>query len=232
MSIKIDNTGTTLANLRNAPKVSAGDASPVDDAPKSIGETPPRMVAQSELGALAALFAKGGTISKLRRRLNKLKKKKCDVTAARGTIACVDGNDLVYLGVEFLEEFQDQEDVIAGVMAHEWGHSCALKPTDEEMKELNWNQIFELRRSHEVLADEISGRMLALMGYQADRFVDFLLKTTGGTHNLKYHDSKTRADIVLGGYNDELRKKKLAQDLFPGGGYRNDYHWKLIHYDN
>lgn len=228
MSIKIENSGSTLTNLRNAPKVSSGETGAVQEAPKSIGETPPQRVALADLGALAALFGKGGTISKLKRRLNKLKKKKCDVTAAKGTIACVDGNDLVYLGVEFLEEYQDQEDVIAGVMSHEWGHSCALKPTEEEMSELNWNQVFELRKSHEVLADEISGRMLALMGYTPDRFIAFLKEKTGGTHNLKYHDSETRVDIVMRGYNDELRKMKLAQELFPGGGYRNDYHGKLI----
>ncbi len=228
MSIRIDNSGSLLSNTRNAPKVTSGGASEGTTAPKTIGETPPIPVNASELGALAALFSKGGMVSKLQRRLNKLKNKKCRVTAARGTIACVDGNDLVYLGVEFLEEYQGQEDVIAGVMAHEWGHSCAEKPDKKVVETLNWDQIFDLRKSHEVLADEISGRMLALMGYKPDGLIKFLTEKLGDTHNLKYHDKKTRAEIILNGYREEERKIKLANELFPKSAYSNNYHGKLI----
>jgi len=168
-------------------------------------------------------------VSRLKRRLNKLKGKKCRVTPADGTIACVDSNDLVYLGVKFLEEFQDDEEVLAGVMAHEWGHSCAHKPVQQQLDVLNWDQIFALRREHETLADEISGRMLAMMDYNPTKFIEFLKRKTGGTHNLKYHDSDTRAQIVLQGYEDEKRKIRFANELFPSsGGYRNNYHSKLI----
>lgn len=228
MSFKIDTTGSLLTNLRNAPKVSGGASSDATAMPKTIGEIPPSIVSLAELGSLAALFSKGGLVSKLRRRLNKLKGKKCRVTAARGTIACIDADDLVYLGVDFLEEFQDQEDVIAGVMAQEWGHACADRPTKNDLEKLNWDEIFELRRSHEVLADEISGRMLALMDYDPKGLIKFLMRETKRTHNLKYHDSQTRADIVMHGYRDELRKMSLARELFPGGSYQNHYHSKII----
>lgn len=228
MSIRVENTGSSSINLRNAPKVNSGGSAETAAPAKSIGETPPTIVSLAEIGTLAALFSKGGTVSKLRRRLNKLKRKNCRVTPALGTIACVDANDLVYLGVEFLREYHDQEDVLAGVMAHEWGHTCAEKPTQKEMNILNWDQIFELRKSHEVLADEISGRMLALMGYKPDGLIKFLTEKLKDTHNLKYHDKKTRAQIILGGYKDEQRKIKLAGELFPQTGYANNYHSKII----
>ncbi|MBF0106901.1 MAG: hypothetical protein HQM16_16435 [Deltaproteobacteria bacterium] len=227
--MRIDAASTALTDLKNAPRVSSGQAAQTTEAPKTIGETPPTIVSLSEIGNLAALFSKGGIVSKLKRRLNKLKNKKCRVTPAKGTIACVDADDLVYLGVEFLEEFQNQEDVLAGVMAHEWGHACALKPPTGEMNKLNWNQIFELRRAHEVLADEVSGRMLALMDLKPDGLVNFLLQKTKGTHNLKYHDPETRAEIIKKGFEEEKRKINLAKDLFPSSrGYRNHFHSKII----
>ena len=226
--MRIDNTGSTLTNLRNAPKVSSGSTQAAGDASKSIGETPPRIVSLADIGTLAALFSKGGVVSKLKRRLNKLKGKKCRVTPAKGTIACVDSNDLVYLGVEFLEECQNDEEILAGVMAHEWGHACAHKPVQQQLDAMNWEEIFSLRREHETLADEISGRLMALMEYDPTKFIEFLKRKTGGTHNLKYHDAETRAQIVLNGFTQEKNKIKLAQDLFPNSGYRNHYHSKII----
>lgn len=228
--MRIEGANSALTNLRNAPKV-GGRGGPVDSSnTKSIGEKPPIPVSLAEIGTLAALFAKGGTISKLARRLNKLKRKNNRVTPAKGTIACVDADGLVYLGVEFLEENHDKEDILAGVMAHEWGHTCAVKPTKEELEKSNWDEIFEMRRSHEVLADELSGRLMAMMGYDPERFIAFLHEKARGTHNLKYHDNDTRAEIVRQGHRDELRKMNLARDLFPSKNkiYRNDYDYKLI----
>lgn len=216
-----------MTNLRNAPKVEGGGAGTVLELPKSLGELPPIAVALEEAGQMAALFAPGGMVSRLRRRLNKLKGRKCRVTPAKGTIACIDGSDLVYLGLEFLEEFCQHEEVIAGVMAHEWGHACAVKPSEEEIQKLNWDQIFEMRRAHEVLADEISGRMLALMGYEPDGLIDFLLREKN-THNLKYHEPMVRAEIIRRGFQDEKRKITLAADLFPNTTYANNYKSKLI----
>jgi hypothetical protein len=230
MAFRVETTGSALTDLKNSPRVSGGQgATSAGEAPKSLGETPPRIVPLSDLGELASLFAKGGIVSKLKRKLNKLKGKKCRVTPAKGTIACVDSNDLVYLGVEFLQECHANEDIIAGVMAHEWGHSCAHKPVQEQLDSLNWNQIFALRREHETLADEISGRLMALMDYDPKHLIAFLKRKTGGTHNLKYHDSETRAKIVMNGFQQEKKKIKLANELFPSSaGYRNQYHSTLL----
>lgn len=228
VAMKIEGTNTTLTDLKNAPKVSSGGSADGAAASKSIGETPPTIVSLAEIGTLASLFAKGGKVSRLKRKLNKLKGKKCKVVPARGTIACVDDNDLVYLGVEFLEEFQDQEDVLAGVMAHEWGHACAEKPDKEEIQKLNWDEIFALRRSHEVLADEISGRLMALMEYSPDRFLKFLTREKKRTHNLKYHDADVRADIVKKGFEEEIRKMRFAQEIFGHSHYKNHYQSRLI----
>lgn len=227
--MRIEGSNSALTNLRNAPKVGARSSAGTANARKSLGETPPIQVPFELLSdELAELFAPGGKVSKLKRRLNKLKNKKCQVVPAHGTIACIDANDLVYLGVEFLHQFRDQEDVLAGVMAHEWGHSCALKPEESHIQQMNWDEIFELRRAHETLADELSGRLMALMGYAPDSLIEFLLCTGKGTHNLKYHDPATRADIIRNGHREELRKIELARDICPATVYNNNYNKRII----
>jgi hypothetical protein len=225
--MRIESTSSALINLRNAPKVSGGGASEAAEASKSLGETPPLKLSMAEIGALADLFAPGGIVSKLKRRLNRLKNKKCEVVPAKGTVACIDSNDLVYLGIEFLQEFAAQEDVIAGVMSHEWGHSCADRPTPGEIESLNWDEIFELRRAHETLADELSGRLLALMGYTPDNLIKFLQRGKE-THNLKYHSNQVRADVIRNGHAEELKKIKLANEVFPKTAYSNHFHSKII----
>lgn len=225
--MRIEGSNSALTNLRNAPKITSGGQTAQTEN-KSIGETPPLILDLAEIGTLAGLFSKGGILQKLKRRLNRLKGKKCRIVPAKGTVACIDSNDLVYIGVDFLEQYQEKEDVIAGVMAHEWGHACAERPLQNDLNQLNWNQIFELRRAHETLADEISGRLMALMGYKPDRLVQFILRDEARTHNLKYHDPQIRAEIVLHGFNEETKKIKLANDVFPKSGYLNDYHSKII----
>lgn len=229
--MRVEGSNSALTNLRNAPKVGSRQTTGGTPARKSLGEAPPIRLDMSQLGSLAALFARGGLVSRLKRKLNRLKGKKCEVVPAKGTIACVDSHDVVYLGVDFLAEHADQEDVIAGVLAHEWGHSCADRPGEDNIQGLNWNEIFELRRAHEVLADELSGRLLALMGYRPDGLVNFLLKNDRGTHSLKYHSPKVRAEIIRRGHQDELRKMRLARDLFPKSLYFNDHTSRLIEED-
>ncbi len=232
MSLRIENQGTTLANLRNAPRVSSG-AQEGQLQSKSIGETPPKIVPFSELGDLAALFGASGKVTRLRKRLNRLKNKKCKVSAALGTIACIDDNDMVYLGIEFLEEVLQREDgdaILAGVMAHEWGHACAERPNGERVQQMNWDEIFAERRSHEAFADEMSGRLLALLGQSPEPLVGFL-KSLHDTHNLKYHDNTTRETLIRKGFAEENRKKELAREIFKTDAYQNNYSSTILEDD-
>lgn len=189
---------------------------------KTLGEAPPVRLSLQQIGQLASLFAPSGLVGRFQKRLNHLKKKNCKVVPAKGWSACVDDDDTVYLGVDLLKAFCESEpETIAGIMAHEWGHACALKPKQDELDKMNWNEIFSLRRAHESLADEIAGRLLFMMGMKPDGLLAFLeLKET---HNLKYHPSKVRAQIIREGYEAEKRKKALAKTLFSSSTYQNEY---------
>ena len=41
---------------------------------------------------------------------------------ADGTIGMIDGQGRFFLGAKFLMDYQDEEDVLVGVLAHEMGH--------------------------------------------------------------------------------------------------------------
>ncbi len=217
----LSSSGTHLI-LKGPPTIIPGGPQVDAASQKSLGETPPIILSLQEIGELATFFQPSGLVGRLRKRLNYLKNKKCKVVPAKGTVACVDDKDIVYLGVEFLSSYKDDPETLAGVLAHEWGHSCALKPTEEELQELNWNQIFELRRAHETLADETSGRLLFLMGYTPAGIIRFL-KQGVDTHNLKYHNPDIRAQVVQYGFEAEKRKGVLARQLFPNSTYDNHY---------
>lgn len=222
--MRIDSLTSSASNqliLKGAPLIREGGQTQ-QAGQKTLGETPPIPLSLKQIGDLASMFAPTGVIGRLKKRLNYLKNKKCKVIPAKGTVACVDDEDTVYLGIEFLEQFKDDPETLAGVLAHEWGHACAVKPDKEGLQKLNWNEIFELRRAHETLADEICGRLLYLLGYSTKGITKFLTRGKE-THNLKYHRPEIRARVVEYGFAAEQRKGQLARDMFGQSQYDNHY---------
>lgn len=197
-------------------------------AQKTLGDVSPIAIGMNQLPYLAALFGDTGKVGRLKKRLNYLKDKKCKVVPARGTIACIDDEDTVYLGIEFLREHMNDDEVLAGVMAHEWGHACARKPHQSTLNRLDWPEIFRLRKAHETLADYMAGRLLALLGLTPKGIVAYLKKHQVGPETAKYHNADTRAKIILAGFKREKEIGSLSQSLFPRQVYANHYHGRLI----
>jgi hypothetical protein len=221
MRIEGINTGGTGLVL-NAPRPVTRGSTGEANAAKSLGESPPIVLDLKNIGELAAFFGPTGRLGRLRKKLNYLKRKNCVLVPAEGDNACVDDEDVVYVGVGLLKQYQNDEETLAGVLAHEWGHACAMKPGRGEIQKLNWDQIFELRRAHETLADETCGRLLLRMGYKTDGIIKFLMRGKD-THNLKYHHPEIRSQIIRYGFTSEHRKALLARRLFKNNGYKGEY---------
>lgn len=195
---------------------------------KSLGDVTPVAVSMGQIPALAALFSQSGKVGRLARRLNYLKNKKCRVVPAKGTIACIDDEDVVYVGIDFLREHLEDDEVLAGVLAHEWGHACARKPRQSDLNKMPWDEIFKLRKAHEVLADYTAGRLLALLGLTPRGIVDFLKREQKGPESAKYYDADTRGKIILSGFKREKELGSFSQTLFPRQVYANHHHGRLI----
>lgn len=194
------------------------------DMRKLMGEPLPAIVDPDSLPPeLAALFAAYGLLERIRKKLALLSRKKGNtIFPAIGTIACVDADDNLYVGVEFLAKFHKDENLVAGILAHEWGHIVSELDPNTDFAHLNWDQLFELRRDEERKADAFAGRTLYRMGYSPESMIQFLvnLEKKVKLKSHKYDTAETRAAIIKEAFISELKNSQLTQKLF---GDQNGY---------
>ena len=166
---------------------------------------------------IAALFAEKGTLQKIRKKLESITKKQAKrLAATKGRVACVDEDDVVYVGVDFLEKYKDEEALLAGIMSHEWGHMVSPLPTEEELTGKNYEQLMAIRREDEANADAFAGRMLFLMGYSVEDMVEFLKnleKIEKKMISKKYHPVDIREAILKEAFAAQKRTEDTGRKL-------------------
>lgn len=203
---------------------------------KLLGEPIPRLAdLASQAPHIAAMFRKGGMLDRIRRKLGVISRKKGgQILAAHNTIAAVDDEDNIYVGVEFLEACDCDEDVIAGILAHEWGHMVSDLPRGIDWSHLSWEDLFAVRREEEAGADAYAGRALYQMGYEIEPVARFLLDLNKKRRNkkklksLKYYSTETRAAILHEAFAAERRVEESARKLLTAPGYRHPSFTKLL----
>jgi len=197
-----------------------------EEVKKMLGEAIPRAVDPNTLPPqVAAMFAKNGILERIRKKLANLskngKKRKNGgrFIPATGTIASVDEDDNVYVGVDFLEAFGENEDLIAGILAHEWGHMMSDLPKNFDWSDFNWDELHAIRRDEEGDADGFAGRALYLMGYDYEPMIELFEKIEKKkkdkklqTH--KYHNTATRIEIVRQSFHSAKRMFEDAKTIF------------------
>lgn len=191
---------------------------------KILGEPIPKILDPNDLPKhLAAFFASGGLLDRLRKKLSLISRKKGGkILPAKNTIASVDEDDNVYVGVDFLEAYGENEALVAGILAHEWGHMMSDLPKNVDWSHLTWDELFAVRRDEEGDADGFAGRALFLMGYSPEEMVTFLKEMDRRRKNKKlpshkYHNHPTRAAILRESYKAEERAMEMARKLFFSG---------------
>jgi hypothetical protein len=190
---------------------------------KTIGEITPEMVDPTKYPELAALLTQYGAINRIRRKLITLSGRKGQVVLAKNTIGAADNKGVVYLGVDFLQEHQNDLSTLAGVMAHEWGHLCSNLLKYSHFNHLTWDELFEIRRDEEAAADAFAGRNLPLMGYSVEPIIQFLLSGSDKLGSHKYYNPQMRAEIIRRAAQSTLGRQNFAQRLFKSSIYPNPY---------
>lgn len=192
---------------------------------KILGEPIPQIIDPNTLTPeIAAFFARGGVLDRLRRRLSLISRKGGGkIIPARNTIASVDDEDNLYVGIDFLEAHGDDEQLLAGIIAHEWGHMMSDLPRGVDWSHLTWEELFALRRDEEGDADGFAGRALFLMGLSPEAMITFLKENDRRRKEKrlpchKYHNHATRAAILRESYEAEKRAMEVARRLFLGRG--------------
>lgn len=192
-----------------------------DEIKKILGEPIPQLVNPSQLSPkIAKFFETGGLLDRLRKKLSIFSRKKGGkMLPARNTIAAVDEDDNVYVGVDFLEQFGDDEQLIAGILAHEWGHMMSDLPRNMDWSRFTWDQLHAMRRDEEGDADAFAGRALFLLGSSVEPMIAFLteIERRKEEKNLvshKYHHLVTRVAILREAYEAEKRALETAKRIF------------------
>lgn len=185
---------------------------------KLLGDPKPEELDLDEIPPeIAALFAESGKLQKIRKRLEQITKKHAKrLAATKGRTACVDEDDIVYVGVDFLEKYKDKDDLLAGILAHEWGHMVSPLPPEEELEGKSYDQLMAIRREDEANADGFAGRMLFLMGYSVDDMVEFLTnleKIEKKIISKKYHPAEIREAILKASFAAQKKSEETARKL-------------------
>ncbi len=199
-----------------------GNIGNTNEIKKMMGEPIPRLAGQGEIPKeVAEMFEPGGMLERLRKKLAQISRKKGKkFIPAHDVVASVDEEDNIYVGIEFLERFGDDESLVAAILAHEWGHMMSDLPRGMDWSHLNWEQIYEIRRDEEGDADGFAGRALYLMGFPPDAMIDFLemlnnkAKRKKQLPSRKYHNTATRTAILREAYAAEKRAMEVAKRLF------------------
>lgn len=189
---------------------------------KMLGEPIPQLADPKTIPPhIAEMFEPGGLLERLRRKLALFSRKRGrKILPAKNTIASVDENDNIYVGVDFLEQYGDNEELIAAILAHEWGHMMSDLPRGIDWSHLSWDELHAIRRDEEADADGFAGRALFLMGYKPGAMIEFLKKIDKKRDKRvpchKYHNTATRVEILKESYDAEKRAMEVARRLFFG----------------
>lgn len=197
---------------------------------KILGEPIPRLADAKQVPPeIMAMFASGGLLERLRKKLARIARRKGGkIIPAHNTIASVDEEDNLYVGVEFLEQFGEDEELIAGILAHEWGHMKSDLPRGVDWSHLKWDELHAMRRDEEAGADGFAGRALFLMGYKPEAMMKFLKmldregkkkneKKTEKLPSHKYHNLATRLAILKESWKAQKQANEDAKRLFRQG---------------
>ena len=228
---KIENSliGTSLRLIRSAKAGGTGTGStPII---KGFGDPPPPLANIRHNPLLMSLFALQGLVDRLKKKLKRSSGKSGHIVPAKGIIACAGEEDAVYLGVEFLEKYHKEEETVAGVLAHEWGHLISKYTETFDPNELNWDQIWEIRKEEEARADAYAGRLLAKMGYTPEGLIRLLTHPKFIKETQKYYTPLDRAQFIRAAFAAQKRFELTAGrlQLFKGGTvYTNPEQSRLI----
>src|SRR3989338_3879748 len=98
----------------------SGNVGQSNEVGKLLGEPIPQKADLRQLPPhIAAMFDEGAILDRLLKKLRMFTKKRHKkIIPAHNTIACIDDEDNIYVGVEFLEKFGEDDDLLAGILAH------------------------------------------------------------------------------------------------------------------
>jgi hypothetical protein len=211
-------------NLKNLPARSSvgrvqGSPHPVEgEKPqKTLGDPLPKRADLADLPhRLRQAFSYEGILRKVERKLNALTGERYEIVPAAGDRVCIDEKGKVFVGVEFVAENVSQEALLAGVLAHEWGHFPTRSKLPRDLSHLTWEEVYRLRRGEETKADMFCGRALFMLGYPCEPMIQYLKAHEDPKNKTsKYHSVASRIKIIRATHASQSKRDAMAWNLKP-----------------
>ena len=208
-------------NLKNLPsrstvgKVGGSPHSPgAEKIKKSLGDPLPQLADLKVYPeALQQAFSYSGILAVIKRKLNAITGEKYSLVPAQGERVCIDEKGQVHVGLVFLETYLNQPAVLAGVLAHEWGH-FPTRSYLPNLDSLSWKEVYRIRREEETKADMFAGRALYLLGYPVEPLLHYLKRSENPREKTeKYHSVESRAHVILSSYRSQSARNEMAGNI-------------------
>lgn len=180
-----------------------------------FGKSKPVVVEPGAHPELADIFAA------LRKYLGKLARMAGDdereysLALARGTVAMIDGQGIIYIGAEFLAAFREHMEIVVGALAHEVGHRPKRWGSYRAKRQLTKEEIEYICRHEETRADIFAGKALAELGFDCEPLCHFLERVENGPHP-EYFPAKVRGEVIRDAHAGRTYRAENRRKIFPG----------------
>jgi hypothetical protein len=133
---------------------------------------------------------------------------------ADGTLAMIDEQGTIFIGIGFLRQFKNNTPVLIGALAHEIGHRPQRWQKYKTKKELNKQELDSLCRYEETCADLFAGRALAEVNLSCNPMIAFLEDVEEGPHP-EYFPASLRGEVIREGYESQKSMATVRKKQWP-----------------
>jgi hypothetical protein len=162
-----------------------------------FGQTPPRRVDKRKHPKLAKAFLK---LEQIADQVAELVGRNADhfpILPCEGYNACISALGQISFGIELLEQYEKDHDLLIGVLGHEIGH----RPWTWQrinLQGLSRTALQKLRREEESKADSFAGWVLAELGGDPASLCRFLMECAAFEPHptSDYHPAEVRAELI------------------------------------
>jgi hypothetical protein len=208
-------TTTTLGGGAGTPWVQQAAGHPM--AVLLFGRRPPRLVDPKKHPKLRKALRKLGALKEQIAELAGKSPDELSVALCEWSNACISREGQIAVGVELLERYQGNDDMLVAVLGHEVGHRPWTWP-DIDASRLTLAQRNALCREEEAKADRFAGKVLADLGADPEAVCRFLVAAEGfeGKKPADYYPADVRARMIKQAFTRRKRALTDALAYYPG----------------
>jgi hypothetical protein len=180
-----------------------------------FGKRPPRLVDRRKHPKLGKALRKLDYVKEQVAELVGRSGKDFSLELCEGENASISRDGQIAFGVELLEKYEQDDDLLVAVLGHEIGHRPWTWPESLDPRVMTKVKLDALYREEEAKADRFAGRVLAELGGRPDAICEYLLahEAFEARKPSDYYPAEVRARIIREAFQRRSRSLQLKQGL-------------------